>query len=602
MTPAEPLAAAGLAAVAESTDLIRAEQVAALYRNGPLGMVSTLVALCILVGALMRLGGLSSLVASGFIAAVIINTAIRTMLVLAFFRARPAVDAWRPWVWRMGISVLLAGLTIGVGACFLMVPARVELELLVAITVTGIASGVVVAWGSFLPVFFVSFYALLLPPTLWTMAQGGLLHLALAFLMLIYMAIGTLLARNYNRGIVESLRLRYENLSLVADLRLQKERAEQASLDKSRFLAAASHDLRQPVHALGMFVGALRREPVGEVAQQLIEHIDGSVSAMDELFTSLLDISRLDAGVIESTPLVFAIEPLLTRVGRDLGEEAHKKNLRFSLRTSPALVRCDPVLLERVLRNLVSNAVRYTDIGGIVLAARQRGAQLSIEVWDSGRGIPPQHQENVFQEFFQVDNPERDRGKGLGLGLAIVRRLTALLGCSLLLRSVPGRGSVFKVRVPCASPVAAPLAMDTRVAPAPGIAPSRRGCIVVVDDEVAVRVAMHSLLSSWGHQVIVGASAADIVADGAADAIRPDLIISDYRLRGTDTGVDVITALRAHFAAPVPAMLVTGDTAPDRLREAQASGFLLLHKPVSNGRLRAAVGNLIAQSANAVGA
>jgi CheY-like chemotaxis protein/anti-sigma regulatory factor (Ser/Thr protein kinase) len=263
------------------------------------------------------------------------------------------------------------------------------------------------------------------------------------------------------------------------------------------------------------------------------------------------------------------------------------------------VVRCDPVLLERVVRNLASNAVRYTDSGGVVLAARSRGARLSIEIWDSGRGIPLDQQDRVFQEFYQLHNPERDRGKGLGLGLAIVRRLTRLLGCTLTLRSVPGRGSVFKISVERApGEIAAPVdAAQTRAAPTP--LSKRGGHIVVVDDEVAVRVAMYSLLTSWGHEVLVGANAEEIIALWNAAVKAPGLIISDYRLRGAETGADAIATLRAYFDAPIAAMLVTGDTAPDRLREAQASGFLLLHKPVSNGRLRAAVGNLLAQGATA---
>lgn len=582
----------------EQEDLIRAEQVAALYRNGPVGIASTLVALALLVGVLVRQGELSSTVGLAFIGAVVFNAALRALLTQRYLRHAQPPTEWRRWARRMLVSVCFAGLTIGAGACLLMVPGRIELELLVAVTVTGVASGVVVAWGSYLPVFFASFYSLMVPPTLWVALQEGMLHAALATLMVIYMAVATVMAKNYNRSVLESLRLRYENLALVADLRRQKERAEQANLDKSRFLAAASHDLRQPVHALGMFVGALRREPMRPSAQQLIAHIEESVNAMDELFTSLLDVSRLDAGIIEAHPTEFAIDAVLTRVSREVAEEAQKKGLRLVLRSSRDRVLSDPVLLERVLRNLATNAVRYTDSGGILIAARHRGPLLSLEVWDTGRGIPPEQQENVFQEFYQLDNPERDRSKGLGLGLAIVRRLTKLLGATLRLRSRPGRGSVFKVGVPrVLRPALTVVAPD---APPRASPQGRTGRIVVVDDEVAVRVAMESLLTSWGHQVVCGADAAEIIAAQAADDDEPpDLLISDYRLRDNVTGVEVIDALRAHFGREIPAMLVTGDTAPDRLRDAQASGYLLLHKPVPHGRLRAAIGNLMARTAEA---
>jgi CheY-like chemotaxis protein len=319
----------------------------------------------------------------------------------------------------------------------------------------------------------------------------------------------------------------------------------------------------------------------------LVGHIESSVSAMDGLFTALLDISRLDAGVIRSHPAAFAIQPMLERIWRDHVAEAAGKDVALTLQPSSAIVRTDPLLMERVLRNLVSNAVRYTDRGRIVVGCR-RGERLRVQVWDTGRGIPPDQQERVFQEFYQMGNAERDRSMGLGLGLAIVKRLTVLLGCPLSLRSEPGKGSVFTVEIP----YAAEAATTAPGADQPLPTAFARGLILVIDDEIAIQEAMRSLLSGWGYEVITAGSGAEILARTATCPSRPQLIICDWRLRAEENGIEVIERLQSEYNEDIPAVLITGDTAPDSIREARDGGFLLLHKPVASARLRAAIGNL----------
>jgi CheY-like chemotaxis protein/nitrogen-specific signal transduction histidine kinase len=409
-------------------------------------------------------------------------------------------------------------------------------------------------------------------------------------LSFIFIAAFSVLAWLTSSNIAASLRLRFENLDLAQRLAQQKRLAEQANLAKSRFLASASHDLRQPVHALGMFVSALRGQTMNDEAQRLVGHIDNSVVALDTLFTALLDISRLDAGVVACHAESFAIQPLLQRVCEDYRTEARDKGLRLVLHPCRGRVHSDPVLLERILRNVISNAVRYTQHGRVVVGCR-RGNPLSIQVWDSGMGIPPDMQERVFEEFYQLDNPERDRNKGLGLGLAIVRRLASLLDCRIELGSRVGLGTVVKLSVPLA-----PEAEWIKLAETELLAEVQtQGLILVVDDEVAIQEAMRSLLTCWGHEVIVAGSGAEMQARIASCLAVPVLIICDYRLRAGENGIDVIQQLQAEFNADIPAMLITGDTAPERLREAQQSGFLLLHKPVPNSALRAAIGNLMAR-------
>jgi CheY-like chemotaxis protein len=328
-------------------------------------------------------------------------------------------------------------------------------------------------------------------------------------------------------------------------------------------------------------------------AHKLLDHIDESVSAMGGLFGGLLDISRLDAGVVEVNLRGFAIQPLLERICSDYRAEAAAKGVRLRLRRCSLAVRSDPLLLERVIRNIVANAVTYTDRGRVLVGCR-RGNHLSIQVWDTGEGIPPDRQEHVFQEFFQLGNPERDRTKGVGLGLAIVRRLTTLLGHKLQLLSRVGAGSVFAVSVPLAT--ASEVVSEQTDETLTRTMVKGSGLVLFVDDEPAIQIAMQRLLQDWGYETIVASSGAEMLERLATCDERPALIICDYRLRAHETGIAVIHRLRTEYNHDIPGMLLTGDTAPDRLKEAQESGLLLLHKPTQNSRLRAAINSLIRAS------
>jgi len=327
--------------------------------------------------------------------------------------------------------------------------------------------------------------------------------------------------------------------------------------------------------------------------RRLVEQIEGSVGAMDGLFNSLLDISKLDAGVVQSHIRAFAIGPLLDRICYEFAGEARRKGLRFTLCPCSAFVVSDFVLLERILRNIISNAVGYTDRGRILVGCRH-GSRLSIEIRDTGRGIAEGDRERVFQEFYQVDNFERDRSKGLGLGLAIVRRLTLLLDHPLELRSQVGKGSVFKLSLPTTDAEMLPFIPRS---PEPILAALQGALILVVDDELMVQEAMSSLLKSWGSDVVVASSGAEMLERIAACPAAPDLILCDYRLPGEENGIDVIRRLQSEFNEDIPAILITGDTAPDRLQQAHDSGFVVLAKPVANSKLRAAIGNLMKRGA-----
>ena len=361
-----------------------------------------------------------------------------------------------------------------------------------------------------------------------------------------------------------------------------------ANLAKSRFLAAASHDLRQPLHALNLFVAQLRGERDPAERNRVAARIDAAVTAMNELFNALLDMSKLDAGVLAPELTEFPIEQLLRRIETTFVAAAREKSLRLRIVPCGAWIRSDFILLERILFNLVSNAVRYTERGGIVVGCRRRHGLVRIDVCDSGIGIPEDQRQNIFGEFIQLATSARERHSGLGLGLAIVDRLGRLLDHPVELASKVGIGSRFSVLVPRAPArrEAVELAMPTALAD-----PVSGKLIAVIDDDALVRDGMRGLLLSWDCRVVTAANETAALA-GLAGA-RPDLIISDYRLTQGRTGLDVIARLRRTLGADIPAFLISGDTAPERLREAHASGYHLLHKPVTPMTLRAMLSQML---------
>jgi CheY-like chemotaxis protein len=384
-----------------------------------------------------------------------------------------------------------------------------------------------------------------------------------------------------------SIQARLENLELVAELGRQRELAERAraeaeaaNRDKSRFLAAASHDLRQPVHALGLFAAAARHATTEEERRAILERIDASLAALTALFDSLLEISRLDARVLEARVRHVDLAPMLTRLHGEYSGLARAKGLELRVRLAPLRVRTDPLLLERILRNLLANAVRYTERGGALLAARRRGSLVRVGVWDTGIGIAEEQRRRVFEPFFQVGNPERDRERGVGLGLAIVERVAALLHHPLHVTSRVGRGSCFALDLPVSLGTdiereGTELPFDARERALLG------AVIVVIDDEPTNRAALALVLEQFGCAVVTAGSGSEALRALEARGTPPDALISDYRLRGAETGIGATEALRAVYGAELPAVLVTGDTAPDRLLEAEASGLEVLHKPVT---------------------
>ena len=373
------------------------------------------------------------------------------------------------------------------------------------------------------------------------------------------------------------------------ELRRKKEEAEKANFDKSRFLAAASHDLRQPMHALGLFIGELHSRLETPEQRKIAEKVEESVEAMSSLLDALLDISKLDAGVVIPQVREVHLEAMIRRLAQDFAPVAQRKHITLRFHCINAMALSDPVLLERILLNLLGNALRYTPQNGtVLLACRRRGENLRIEVRDNGIGIPEPEQQNVFREFVQLANSARDRSKGLGLGLAIVDRLARLLHHPLSLRSAPKRGSVFAITVPrifgvdelLAEPVQAPAATLPRHDQLENLR------VLVVDDDMLVRTSTAGILESWGCNVSV-AECLQEVNDRFTDA-NFDLVICDYRLPDGD-GLVLAERFRQQGEIQPAFILVSGDTAPEILQNVNERGHHLLHKPVRPAKLRSLI-------------
>jgi signal transduction histidine kinase len=361
--------------------------------------------------------------------------------------------------------------------------------------------------------------------------------------------------------------------------------AEQASRSKSQFLAAASHDLRQPLHALSLLTALLNDLAADDRVREVGKHIGQSVESLERLFNALLDLSKLDAGALAAEPRQLDLAELSRRISVEYRAKAAEKALRFELECEPMWLYADPILLERILRNLLENAVRFTDSGHIALRAARAGRDAIISVADSGCGIPAAEQARVFEEFYQLHNPGRDRSKGLGLGLSIVRRLVDLLGYRIELASAPGQGSIFTLTLQGALTEAQAAGPAQAAAPpAPDVAGLR---VLVIEDDAEARLAIELTLRSWGCVPLVAASLAEARAAARAGA-RPDVLLSDLRLSNGHDGIAAIDELQKELG-PLPAALLSGDVLGGRLH---ATSLPVLHKPVRPEALRELVHRL----------
>lgn len=378
-----------------------------------------------------------------------------------------------------------------------------------------------------------------------------------------------------------------ERKRIAESLEKARWQADAANAAKSRFLAAASHDLRQPMQAMRLYLDVLAERIQQPQEQDIINKLQRTHADVGGMLDRLLDISQLDAGKVRVHPEMFDLSAVLRDLHELYESETATRGLSWRLHVPRDAVRIDsdPVLVKEVLSNLISNAIRYTQQGGILLSLRRRGDAVRIEVWDTGPGIDEQMHRDIFDEFIQLGNPERDRRKGVGLGLSIAGRLGRLLGGEVILKSRPGRGSLFFLSLPVqwhAQRANAPKKQGSQGA---GAWDFQGSCVFVIDDDPLMRDSLGMMLQLWRCEVMTFADADSALAALRDGARIPAAVIADYRLRDNLTGVDAIRAVHEQCGREVPALLLTGDTEPSRMQEASSAGFPLLHKPVPAQKL-----------------
>jgi signal transduction histidine kinase len=511
----------------------------------------------------------------------------------AYLRANPGPAESARWGRLYVGAAIMAGLIWGSSGIFFYVPDALVEQTYLALILFGIVSLTIPSISIFAPAFYPLVVLVLGPFIVRCLASGNRHEIALAIPLSIALMIALMFGRKMGLLVDEAIRRRFENVELIEALSRQKEiaevaraQAETANRLRTQFFAAANHDLRQPLHALGLLAAALSERSRDPGVTGLVTSINASVEALEGLFNALLDMSKLDAGAVQPELRDFPLARVLDRLRVELAPEAAEKGLRLRVRRTRAWVHSDPVLLERILRNLIANAIRYTERGGVLAAARRRGDALVLEVWDSGVGIPAAERGRIFEEFYQLGTASRSSRKGLGLGLAIIQRLCTLLGYRVRVDSRPGRGSVFRFEVPAAVPAAVPQPRAPAARPRGGL--SGR-LVVVIDDQSSIVEGMRSLLASWGAQVIGSSDGADVMRELERLGRLPDLLIVDYRLEGDRLGTAVIDELRDALDPEIPAIVVTGSSTPELAEEIARRGDDLLAKPVLPADLRARI-------------
>jgi signal transduction histidine kinase/CheY-like chemotaxis protein len=514
-----------------------------------------------------------------------------------YLRLRPPrerLPAWALWAFA---STLLHVLLLGSVSLIWMHPTRPEAESLMHIVLASVSIGAAVHLPAFYPAFFVYVIGLMAPLALRDLWIGDGYHLTLAALV-IATALYTLQAGwRQAQAHAQTRAERVKNAALIEALRLENERTdaarrltEQAHASKARFFAAANHDLRQPLHAMGLLAHSLRTpgglQHAGDVSARLAECVDSMAQIVDEL----VDLARVDVAPERQQRSHFALATLLHETARAFEPQARSKGLAIEVDCDAATAVCsDRRLVARVLANLVSNAVRYTEQGAVRLIGRPVDGAVQVTVQDSGIGIAADELPRIFEEFYQVGNPARDRRLGVGLGLATVKRLSEALGLALQVRSSPGQGSEFRFHLPAGS------AVQTRAEhqPPPSGDPLAARRVLVVEDDADSRTALLALLRGWG----CDARAAEDVTgtrERLAEGFRPDAVLADLRLAGGASGIDAVSAVRATLAPQLPALVMTGDIGSERARRAADAGLLVLPKPVKPMQLRAFLGQAFA--------
>ena len=561
---------------------IKSEQIATLYRHMPVAIFASIFNSIITSLVMWNVANHRTVII--WLLVVLLIAAAR-IYVLFLYRTNVSEkysgDLFEKWFMA---GVFLSGLVWGIAGIIFQVE-QIEYHVFLAIVILGLAAGSIATHSVHLPAFFTFFFLCLLPIVVTFLAKPDDIHRALGLMGVMFIIALSLYSRNVNHVFMESFRLRFENLDLVEGLTREKEAVERINRSKTRFLASASHDLRQPLHALSLFVSALQARMQGRKDLKLAKNIATSVDVLEGLLDSLLDISRLEAESFQPRMEAINLEAVFDAMRFEFLPLAQNKSLRLNVTGCGAVsVYSDRTLLERMLRNLLSNAVRYTQNGEVSLACDASADDVVIYVKDTGIGIGEDSREEIFGEFIQLGNHERDREKGLGLGLAIVAKIAELLDCKICLVSEPGQGSSFSFSLPVVDmPVAATTSIKEQP-PGKALAGLR---VLAIDDETTNLEALEELMAEWGCELFIANSLEDTWAIFARHDLCPDGVIADYRLRDNITGDTVLRKIEEHFRRKIPSILITGDLSVTSAPDIEGSDYRVLHKPIKPAQLRA---------------
>jgi signal transduction histidine kinase len=561
-------------------DKVNDEQIKLMHSSIPLLLFANLGGVSALSYGFSDVVPLSSIKIC--LALLLFMVVIRGILYL-HYRKKIDSDNLKPLALSLIIGSALAGGLWGtLSILYLPVDDQIY-QLFLILSLMVMAGGSAFTFSIYLPCYFAYIPATLLPITFQFFTMGDKFYNTLGIVSTVYLLVLTAFNIKINKNFKATLALRFENLSLIEQLKEQKEDAERANKAKSKFLAAASHDLRQPLYALGLFTSVLDETIKYPKVKRVVEQINSSVTGLTNLFDKLLDISQLDAGVVSVKKQNFALSNIFDKLSKEFSREAQEKNIELIWPIEYPAVHSEPDLLERILRNYLSNAIKYTHEGRVEVVCVAQNGQVCIQVSDTGIGMTEESLEQIYEEFYQVSNPERDRQKGLGLGLSIVKRTADLLEHEISVASLISKGSMFSITVTQVEYVSRAKLEVTDLSEQ--IQPTNK-LVLIIDDEESIREGLTRILELWEYQVIAATDVDDAIAQLKAQAQKPNVIISDYRLKENKTGVDAIKILHEHYGSEIPALLITGDMMQDRLIDMKKSNVQVLFKPVPPMKLR----------------
>ena len=510
----------------------------------------------------------------GWFIAMVAESAVRLRMTQSFRGARIDADNVQSWSNRWVLQAAAAGLLWGAAGWLFFLPADPLKQLVLVTVVLGVAFGSLTLYAAYRPALIAFLPVALLPLIVRMLAEQDPAYVTAAVVMLAMLAFTMFFGRSFGATMFDSVKNNFDNEALVGQLLNEKRvadearrAAEEATRSKTKFFAAASHDLRQPLQAIGIYCSLLKKRATGPL-EPLARSLASAVDSLAKLVEELLEISRLDAGAIQPRLQQVLLDEMLTQIAQEFTPLAHGKGLELRVRRPRLAVESDPVLLARVLRNLLGNAIRYTAKGGVLLAARPRGGLVSIEVWDTGPGIKQSELSRVFDEFYRGESSKGETVGGFGLGLSIVRRICNVLGHPLIVTTRPGSGTVFRVETPLS-------ALPHRGPRPPATLNESNICsltghtLVLIEDNEEIRNSLGHLLRSWGAEVIADAGFSAELQAQLGSQRRVDLVVADQNLHDEASGVEVALRIRESVGGPVPVVMLTAVTMGEVIGEFQ---------------------------------